>query len=42
MPDMGMGIVRDDHIGRAADQADRLHAGFLSKTFTIAAIAFKE
>jgi hypothetical protein len=42
MPDMGAGRILYDHIGRAADQADRSHPGAFSDTFAVAAIAFKE
>jgi hypothetical protein len=42
MPDMGAGRILYDHIGRAADQADRCHARVFPDTFTVVAIAFKE
>lgn len=41
MPDM-MITVKGNNIGRAADQADRLHAGFFSQPLAVTAITRKE
>jgi len=41
LPDMVI-TVKDNNIGRAADQTDRSHAGFFSEALAVAAIACKE
>jgi hypothetical protein len=39
---MGLRAIRNDHIGRPADQADRSHASVLSEPFAVAAKAVKK